>query len=182
MTPPLDRALFLFDNPNFYKNMKHNGLNKKHLDYMKLANNLALTRQVVDIVLFTSPVDRAGQPDAYANQQRFFTQLQNSGVTLKLGKLEPRTSKCPACNTATPIKVEKSVDVQLALEIVLRCAEYDTLYLISCDADLGPAIKYARTQGKKVFLVMPKGSRCAGVGSVCDATIVLTQAHLDAAQ
>ena len=182
MTSPTDRALFLFDNPNFYKNMRHNGLDKKHLDYVKLANSLAWTRNVVDVVVFTSPVDRMEQPGAYASQQRFFTRLKNSGAKLKLGKLESRTTSCPSCNVQTLVKVEKSVDVQLALEITLRCAEYDVLYLISCDSDLGPAINHVRAQGKKVFLVMPKGSKCAGVGSLCDTTIVLTQAHLDAAQ
>lgn len=32
----------LFDGPNFYKNMKFVGLDKKHIDYRKLAINLSV--------------------------------------------------------------------------------------------------------------------------------------------
>ena len=178
----VDRALFLFDGPNFYKNMLYNDIDRKHLDYTIFARNLALTRTVVEVILFTSPADRATDAENYANQQRFFAALQASGTTLKRGKLVSRMVTCPDCNVARPIKVEKSVDVLLAMEIVLRVNDYDTLYLASCDSDLIPAIGYVRSLGKKVFLMQPKGSRCAGVGAVCNSTITITQQHIDAAQ
>ena len=92
-----DRALFLIDGPNFYKNMKFGNLQRKHLDYMRLAHNLALTRKVIDVVLFTSPVDRISDPANYVNQQRFFAAFQEVGGTLKLGKLVSRKRECKQC-------------------------------------------------------------------------------------
>ena len=176
-----ERALFLFDNPNFYKNMKATGLDRKHLNYASLAKNLAQTRTVVGVVVFTSPTDRMTEPVNYANQQKFFNALKKSGVALKLGRLVPRKKKCDACGASSPIKIEKSIDVQIALEMLIR-DDYDVLYLISCDSDLCPAINHVRSKGKRVFLVQPAGSSCAGVGSVCDTTISITQSHLDMAQ
>ena len=180
--PELDKALFLFDGPNFYKNLRNGCIQRKHLDYTLLAQNLALTRTVVEVILFTSPADRATDATNYANQQRFFAALEASGTTLKLGRLVTRMDTCSACNERRVIKVEKSVDVLLAMEILLRANDYDTLYLASCDSDLVPAIRYVRGLGKKVLLMQPKGSRCAGVGTECSNTLIITQQHIDAAQ
>jgi len=177
-----DRALFLIDGPNFYKNLKTGSLQRKHLDYVRLASNLALGRKIVDVVLFTSPVDRIADAGNYVNQQRFFAAFQRAGGTLKLGKLVIRKRSCMQCGATEDFKTEKSVDVLLAMEIVMRINEYDVLYLCSCDTDLIPAIRHVRALGKKVFLVRPLGASCAGVGRECTSSIVLTQEHIDTAQ
>jgi len=177
-----DRALFLIDGPNLYKNMKFGNLQRKRLDYMRLAQNLALNRKVIDVVLFTSPVDRITDAANYVNQQRFFAAFQESGGTLKLGKLVSRKRECKQCGNIEDFKTEKSVDVLLVMDIVLRAQEYDTLYILSCDTDIIPAIRHVKEIGKKVLLVRPVGANCAGVGRECSASIVLTQAHIDAAQ
>jgi uncharacterized LabA/DUF88 family protein len=177
-----ERALFLIDGPNFYKNIKFGNLQRKHLDYMRLAHNLALSRKVIDVVLFTSPVDRITDSTNYVKQQRFFSAFQEAGGTLKLGKLVSRKRKCKQCGNIENFKTEKSVDVMLVMDIILRTNEYDTLYICSCDTDIIPAIRYVKEKGKKVFLVRPVGANCAGVGNECDSSIVLTQNHLDAAQ
>jgi len=177
-----DRALFLIDGPNFYKNIKYVGLDRKHLDYIRLASNLALSRKVVDVVLFTSPVDRISDAENYVTQQRFFAAFQESGGTLKLGKLVSRKRECKQCGNIEDFKTEKSVDVLLVMDIILRTHEYDTLYICSCDTDIIPAIRHVRGLGKKVFVVRPVGANCVGVGRECNASIVLTQKHIDDAQ
>jgi uncharacterized LabA/DUF88 family protein len=176
------RALFLIDGPNFYKNLRFGNLERRHLDYVRLARNLAIDRTVVDVVLFTSPVDRVQDATNYTNQQRFFAAFQAAGGTLKLGRLVSRTRECRHCGHREVFKTEKSVDVMLVMDIVLRCNEYDILYLFSCDTDVIPAIRYVRNLSKKVFLVRPIGANCAGVGNECNLSIVLTQNHIDAAQ
>jgi uncharacterized LabA/DUF88 family protein len=177
-----ERALFLIDGPNFYKNMRNTGLRRKHLDYQKLAQLLAQGRTIVDVILFTSPVGQSSDPANYANQLKFFAAVKNSGVKLKLGKLEPRTRKCEFCGNEISIQVEKSVDVQLAMEIILRSNEYETLYLATCDSDLAPAVRHVRALGKTVFQVRPNRSRGAGLGAECNKTLIITQTHIDAAQ
>lgn len=191
-------AVFLFDGANFYKNLKHMGLDKKHINFRKLALNLSHGRNVVDVIFFTVPVDLATDPVNYANQQKFFANLNQSSVTLKLGNLVPRNIRCPVCRTspavcdtcktAFKVKTEKSVDVQIAMEMVLGCLNntYDCLYLASCDSDLIPAVKFIRNQGKKSFLLLPENNgRLANgyaVGNACDATIRINQSIIDAAQ
>ena len=162
--------------------MKFGNLQRKHLDYIRLAHNLALTRTVVDVVLFTSPVDRNSDAANYVNQQRFFAAFQESGGTLKLGKLVSRKRECKQCGNIEDFKTEKSVDVLLVMDIVLRAHEYDTLYIFSCDTDMIPAIRHVKEMGKKVFVVRPVGANCAGVGRECNANIVITQEHIDGAQ
>ena len=53
---------------------------------------------------------------------------------------------------------EKGVDVQIAVDMVRGAIknEYDVCYLISSDTDLLPAIKDARTNGKKIIYVALK--------------------------
>lgn len=179
-----ERATFLFDGPNFYKNLKKSGLNRGHLNLMKLAQNFAGPRVVGDVVFFTSPTDSQTDAQNYINQQRFFAALQGSGVILKLGKLVHRSTECQHCHNKHYYKTEKSVDVQIAMELVLGCVEdkWDVAYLVTCDADLIPAIQYVRSKGKKVFLLLPEKAHCHSVGNECDATIPIKQIHLNNAQ
>lgn len=179
-----DRALFLFDGPNFYKNLKTTGLNKGHLDYSLLATNLAGPRTIVEIIFFTSPTDQQTDARNYANQQRFFNNLKENGITLKLGHLVDRTRECSVCHSLNHFKVEKSVDVLIAMELVIRCIEddYDVAYLATCDSDLVPAISFVRSKGKDVFLLWPEKSRCHAVAEACRVSIPIKQTTLDAAQ
>ncbi len=173
-------------------------LNKKHLNYRKLSENLSLGRNITDVIFFTSPTDRITDAVNYQNQQKFFTKLQQSNTSLKLGNLVTRNIRCPVCTTAPvicdncksqlAIKTEKSVDVQIAMEIVVGCVTntYDYLYLASCDSDLIPAIEFAKRQGKIIFLLLPENNgKCANgyaVGNVCNNTIHINQLKIDAAQ
>lgn len=179
-----DRAIFLFDGPNFYKNMKHAGIERGHLSFSTLARNLAGPRTITDIIFFTSPTDSQTDAQNYANQQRFFAALQNDGIILKLGHLVNKTSECPSCAYTSHYKTEKSVDVQLAMHLTIGCCEnmWDVAYLASCDTDLVPAVDYVRSKGKKVFLLLPSGARCYNMSKACSATIPITQDKIDAAQ
>jgi Uncharacterized conserved protein len=179
-----DRAIFLVDGPNFYRNLRSCGLERGHLDFMKLADILSGPRKVTGVVFFTSPTDQAADASNYANQQRFFAALQNSGVDLRLGKIVMRNKVCPLCNQSFEFKTEKSVDVQLALEVALGAAKdsWDTAYVATCDSDIIPAIDFARSQGKKIFLLLPDGANCYSVGRACDASITITQKTLNDSQ
>ena len=77
-----NRAVFLIDGPNFYKNLRRCGLERGHLDFTRLAENLSGPRTVAGVVFFTSPTDRESDAENYANQQRFFAALQKSGVQI----------------------------------------------------------------------------------------------------
>ena len=179
-----ERAIFLFDGPNIYKNLKLCGLNKGRLNYRKLAENLADSCELTEVLFFTSASDSATDYDNHVAQQRFFAALHASGVGLRLGRLVHRASVCPECGHRNNFKIEKSVDVQIAMELALGAAEdrWDTAYLASCDADLIPAVTFARSRGKNVLLLLPIDAPCHGVGNACTAVIPLTQECIDEAQ
>ena len=188
------KALFLFDGPNFYKNLKNAHIEKGHLNYRKLAENLSMGRAVIDVIFFISPVDRISDTVNYQNQQKFFEAMKKSGVSIRLGNLVTRQFACRNChakpivckNCETPhvVKTEKSVDVQIALEMLTRCMsnEFDVLYLASCDSDLVPAINLVRNAGKQVFLLLPLGAKGYAVSEACNTTIPITQEKVSMAQ
>ena len=151
---------------------------------MKLAHNLAGPREIISVVFFTSPTDRKTDAVNYANQQRFFEAIKKTGVILRLGKLVSNERKCPQCKKASSFKSEKSVDVQLAMELTVGAIEdkWDVAYLATCDSDIIPAINFARDRDKKVFLLIPDGARCHSVSIACNTGIKITQERIDACQ
>ena len=161
---------------------------------MRLANNLAMDRKIVDVVYFTSPTDQMTDAANYQNQQRFFAALKDSGVTLKLGKLVRRHLRCKdcedeplcckRCGTAQTIKIEKSVDVQIVVDMIVGAMNdlFDVVYLASCDSDLIPAISHIRGLGKSVFMLLPHGAKGYAVSRACNTTIPITQDKIFAAQ
>ena len=188
------KALFLFDGPNFYKNLKNSKISRGHLNFRKLAENLSMGRAIVDVVYFTSPVDQSTDAENYKKQQKFFAALSQTGVTLRKGNLVFRRVSCRKChatpvvckncNTQLVVKEEKSVDVQLAMMMVTRCMEndYDVLYLASCDSDLAPAINFVRHYGKQVFLLLPLNAKGYAVSEACNTVICIDQQKVSAAQ
>jgi uncharacterized LabA/DUF88 family protein len=188
------KTLFLFDGPNFYKNLKSAKIDRGHLNYHKLAENLAMGRSIVEVMFFTSPVDRITDTVNYQKQQKFFESLKKTGVTLRTGNLVTRNIACrnckanpivcKICNTPLIVKNEKSVDVQITMEMLIRCMnnDYDILYLASCDSDLVPAIQFVRKTGKQVFLLLPHGAKGYAVSEVCNITIPINQDKINLAQ
>ena len=194
MNASAQKALFLFDGPNFYKNLKNGKISRGHLNFRTLAENLSMGRTIVDVVYFTSPVDQSTDTENYKKQQKFFAALTQSGITLRTGNLVSRRVSwrnchatpviCNNCNTPLIIKEEKSVDVQLAMMMVTRCMEddYDVLYLASCDSDLVPAINFVRQRGKQVFLLLPLNAKGYAVSEACNTVICIDQQKVNAAQ
>jgi uncharacterized LabA/DUF88 family protein len=188
------KALFLFDGPNFYKNLKNSKISRGHLNFRKLAENLSMGRTIVDVVYFTSPVDQSTDAENYRKQQKFFAALAQTGVALRKGNLVSRRVSCRKCHatpvickncdTALVVKEEKSVDVQLAMMMVTRCMEndYDVLYLASCDSDLVPAIEFVRNRGKQVFLLLPLNAKGYAVSAACNTVICIDQQKVNSAQ
>ena len=182
MSQPKERALFLIDGPNFYKSLQESGISKGHLDCWKLAEDLAIARDIVDVVFFTCPL-RSTHPHAPA-QQRFFSKLKKSGVKLRLGTLVDRKRTCEACKATEYFQAEKGVDVALAMTMVTMALsdQYDVVYLISCDADYVPAVQFVRNCNKKVFLAAPKGAKYGTLQKECNTAIPIDQNRVDRCQ
>ena len=74
------------------------------------------------------------------------------------------------------VMVEKAVDVQIAVDMVVMAErnQYDTAYLLSADGDLTPAVESVTATGRRVFVASPAdGARLA---EACTAYLRLRRA------
>lgn len=147
---------------------------------------------------YIGQVKQAEAPAQYADQRRFFAQLsaQDARISHHLGRLETRIVENAAAeellhylnalpvridvkvyrdlfalahrHRRVPVKVEKAVDVRIAVDMVslARRDEYDAAYLLSADGDLTPAVQEVRSLRKKVFIASAaSGAQLAAVAN-----------------
>jgi uncharacterized LabA/DUF88 family protein len=102
----------------------------------------------------------------YAKQQALFYNLSKQRIDLYKGYMLKNSGKYH----------EKGVDVFISVTIVKGALknEYSDCYLISSDTDLIPAIKEARSVGKKVHYISFKNSISRALSKNCDSTIVIS--------
>jgi uncharacterized LabA/DUF88 family protein len=76
----------------------------------------------------------------------------------------------------TTVMVEKAVDVQIAVDMVVMAerGEFETAYLLSADGDLTPAVEAARAKGKRVFVASPSSG--ARLAAACNSYFRLPRA------
>jgi len=147
---------------------------------------------------YVGQVNQAEAPDQYAAQRRFLSDLaaKDPRISYHLGRLETRVVQNVAADellrmlNSLPVridirvykglvalaqrhrrvvvKVEKAVDVQIAVDMVSLAQRdaYDAAYLLSADGDLTPAVSEVRSLGKKVFVASPnRGAQLAAAAS-----------------
>jgi uncharacterized LabA/DUF88 family protein len=139
---------------------------------------------------YIGQVNQAEVPAQYAAQRRFLARLvaTDPRISHHLGRLESRIINNELADMflaklndlpvridigvyrelialatkhrSVTVKVEKAVDVQIAVDMVtmaLRDA-YDVAYLLSADGDLTPAVREVRATGRKVFIATPNSA------------------------
>lgn len=138
-----------------------------------------------------------------AKQRRFLAYLRSCHprITAHLGRLEPRDIPSEAAaqlhrylrelrvriplavyhdllelarsHSLARVMVEKAVDVQLAVDMVVMAErnEYDTAYRLSADADFTPAVGAVMATGRRGFVASPLG--CARLAGACTSYLRL---------
>lgn len=147
-----ERVAIYIDGSNFY----HYLINKPisfprgvKFDFKKFAQWLSGNGKCVAkryyTGIFRDVEDTEKGKSLVKGQQKFLTELENDGFTIKRGRIlydegEPR---------------EKGTDVRIAVDLVVGAIDdlYDVALLVSSDTDLVPAIKQAKARGKKVAYV-----------------------------
>lgn len=102
---------------------------------------------------YNSPRRRDEGEAKYRDQQRFFNYLRTvKGLTLHLGRLEPRTRTCANCGASYGVNVEKDVDVNLAVDMLAAAFDdqYDACVLVSGDGDFANLLAAVKRLGKQV--------------------------------
>lgn len=153
------------------------------LDYCKIAKKLAGPRAWCGLRYYVGQVKQEGDGQLYADQRRFVSQLraQSPLISVHFGRIETRRKTNEAAvdlkaylqglgtrldedvykdlweivtkHSQTELRVEKAVDVMLAVDMVVMAMrnEYDAAYLISADGDYTHAVSEVKGLGKKVF-------------------------------
>lgn len=153
------------------------------LDYRKIASKLAGPRTWLETRYYVGQLPQAGNQRAYANQRRFASEFLAADArhSIHWGRIESHRAKNEAAiellaylasmpqridsavykdlvalgvkHRDVSVMVEKAVDVNLSIDVVLMAERdaYDTAYVLSADGDYTPAVSFVRSLGKKVF-------------------------------
>lgn len=155
------------------------------LDWVRIARKLVGSRQWLGTRYYIGQVEQQGNATLYADQRRFHSQFlaAHANHTMHFGRLESRRAQSEAAkelleylgklkvridanvykdlvalgqrHRQTVVRVEKAVDVMLAVDMVTLASEkqYEVAYLLSADGDYTHAVEFVRKQGLTVFAV-----------------------------
>lgn len=169
------KTLVQFDGSNFYNKMKRT-VPQIHLTsfpyntfIQKLTSNITFSATYYVGEIKKYPGNKKSQL-LYSHQQALFRNLRKQNIMVKLGYLLKHGF----------VYQEKGVDVQIAVDIVRGAIknEYDTIYVISSDTDLLPAILTARSESKEIVYVGFEKFMSRAMMRNCSSYIKLTKKYL----
>lgn len=156
----IHRAIELLEKPNKQGRKDLIGLN-----LVDFVSTLVSADETLEIRYYTTRVRYTAVPtnshsklsDIVNFNSKWLSRLGSQGVNIiRAGILRSReTEPCPKCGKILQYFVEKGVDVKLAIDLVVDSQKTSTesLYIISSDLDLLPAINFARHQKKEVIYI-----------------------------
>ena len=145
-----ERVAVYIDGSNFYGYLKDKEINfpkgikfdfKKFVDFL-VGNNRKLVSKRYYTGVFRNLDGTDKSKNLVSGQQKFFTNLQKDGFTIKRGRIMPLGK----------LYKEKGTDVKISVDLIVGVVDdlYDTAILVSSDTDLIPAIRYIKYKNKKV--------------------------------
>ena len=164
------RAIILIDGSNFYFKLRDLQLHQLlTFNFSQFCTFLAKDQQVTRATYYVGAVRTDGTAKTrqlYQNQRRLLSHLQKHKLTYSLGYLLKSDGKYH----------EKGVDVNIAVDMLIAAYENlcDTIYLVSSDTDLLPAIKQAQKKGKQVTYVGFSHQLSTALVANCQETRSLT--------
>lgn len=148
-----EKVAIYIDGSNFYGYLKDKEINfpkgakfnfKQFVDFL-----ISDKRQLVSKRYYTGVFRNFDGSDKskslVSGQQKFFSNLENDGFTIKRGRIMP----------VDKVYKEKGTDVKIAVDLIVGAVDdlYDTAILVSSDTDLIPAISYIKYKKKKIEYV-----------------------------
>lgn len=148
-----ERVAVYIDGSNFYGYLKDEEVNflkgtkfdfKKFVDFLVGENRECVSKRYY-IGVFRNLDNTDKSKSLVSGQQKFFSNLENDGFTIKRGRIMP----------SGKVFKEKGTDVKIAVDLIVGAVDdiYDTAILISSDTDLIPAVKYTKYKNKKIEYV-----------------------------
>jgi len=153
------RVALFFDGKNFYSGWREAAKGRR-IDFARLAEWLVHKAQGTSLwgAYYYTGVDdnlQQGQTDPQQKLAGFLDMLETQpGFFVHTFKRKVGSITCTECGTENRYVLEKEVDTSMVANMVQMAAQnaYDTLVLMSGDADYAPAIKAVRQLGKQAFI------------------------------
>ena len=148
----IEKIAVYIDGNNFFKYLKDKEINFPKgikFNFNKFINFLSNNRDCVSkryYVGIARNLDNSEKSERIVKgQQKFLSNLENEGFTIKRGRVMYDSGKIR----------EKGTDVKIAVDLVIGAVDnlYNTAIIVSSDTDLIPAIKYAAYKNKKIEYV-----------------------------
>ena len=145
-----ERVAVYIDGSNFYGYLKDKEINfpkgvkfnfKKFVEFLIGGKQECISKRYYTGV-FRNLDGGEKSANLVMGQQKFFSNLEKDGFTIKRGRI------VPIGNTYK----DKGTDVKIAVDLIVGAVDdmYDTAILISSDTDLIPAVSYIKYKNKKV--------------------------------
>jgi uncharacterized LabA/DUF88 family protein len=168
------RALILIDGSNFYFKLRDLQLHQLlTFDFTRFARFLTNTDALVKATYYVGAV----RTDGTAKTQQLFNSQRKLLAHLRMHKL---TYSLGYLLKSNGVFHEKGVDVNIAVDMLVAAYENlaDTIYLVSSDTDLLPAIQKAQEKGKSVVYVGFSHKLSTAMVANCRETRTLTRDDL----
>jgi uncharacterized LabA/DUF88 family protein len=169
-----ERAIILIDGSNFYFKLRDIHLHKLlTFDFTYFAQSLIGKSELVNAIYFVGKVRTDGTAktqELVNNQRKLLAHLRQHKYRYSLGYLLKSDG----------VLHEKGVDVNIAVDMLVATYENlaDTIYLVSSDTDLIPAVQKAQQEGKKVVYVGFSHKLSYALVANCQETRTLTRETL----
>jgi len=172
------RAIVFIDGNNLYHTLKDIDMKPFDLDFLKFSDFICAHFDVDRIhIMYYNSIPRMDDP-AFFKNKKFFDGLEKQGIEIKTRKLQYKSSLeikktvlelidemklCKKCNSivlenlfkwiGNVIKKEKGIDVMIAVDVIRKTLgkECDYCIVVSGDADLIEAMKFAEIKGGKIL-------------------------------
>lgn len=153
------RVALFFDGKNFYSGWREAAKGRR-IDFARLADWLVHKARGTSLwgAYYYTGIDDAlqqGQTDPQQKLVGFLDMLETQpGFFVHTFKRKVGSITCTDCGAENRYILEKEVDTTMVANMVQMAAQnsYDTLVLMSGDADYAPAIKAVRQLGKQAFI------------------------------
>lgn len=153
------RVALFFDGKNFYSGWREAAKGRR-IDFARLAEWLVHKAQGTSLwgAYYYTGIDdtlQQGQTDPQQKLAGFLDMLETQpGFFVHTFKRKVGSITCSDCGMENRYILEKEVDTSMVADMVQMAAQnaYDTLVLMSGDADLAAAIKAVRRLGKQAFV------------------------------
>jgi len=170
-------AFVFIDGNNLYHNLKDIDIKPSNLNFFKFCDLICKHFNVKrNHIIYYNSIPRRNNPNHYEHKE-FLDDLENNGIEVKRRKLQIVSNifkvkfleligDMGLCDICKPIAIksliesvnetvekEKGIDVMIAVDVIQKTVdkECDYCIVVSGDADLVSAMKFAEIKGGKIF-------------------------------